>query len=131
MNISREKDQMKTAIESDPIHRILASEEPIVPSSGFLSAVMECVENEWRAPAPIPFPWKRALPGFVLAGGVFGWGGYKFIHMCILAVREIAAAPAQLTAAALGPIEQVAWVGMALVVSLLSWMLSRRIVGLS
>jgi hypothetical protein len=51
---------------------ILASEEAIVPSSGFLAAVMESVQDESRAPAPIPFPWKRAVPGFVLAVAVFG-----------------------------------------------------------
>ena len=61
--------------ELDSVGAILASEETIVPSSGFLAAVMERVQEESCAPAPIPFPWKRAIPGFVLAAAVFGWGG--------------------------------------------------------
>jgi hypothetical protein len=34
--------------------------DAILPSSGFADAVMAAVGNE--APAPIPFPWKRAWP---------------------------------------------------------------------
>jgi hypothetical protein len=50
--------------------RILSSEAELVPSSGFASAVMDAVRQEASAPPPIPFPWKRALPGiaaFVIA----------------------------------------------------------------
>jgi hypothetical protein len=39
----------------------------ILPSSGFADAVMTAVHREAAAPAPIPFPWKRALPGFFAA----------------------------------------------------------------
>ena len=42
----------------------------IVPSSGFTDAVMEAVRRDAAAPAPIPFPWKRAIPGFVAAWAV-------------------------------------------------------------
>ena len=48
--------------------RILSSEEPIVPSSGFVDAVMQAVRREAAAPPPISFPWKYALPGLVLTG---------------------------------------------------------------
>ena len=48
--------------------RILSSEEPIVPSSGFADAVMQAVRREAAAPPPISFPWKYALPGLGLAG---------------------------------------------------------------
>ena len=50
------------------IDRILASDEPLIPSSGFLGSVMERVREEAAAPPPIPFPWKRALPGLVCGG---------------------------------------------------------------
>ncbi len=63
--------------ELDRMDAILTAEDEIVPSSGFLGAVMERVEEEARMPAPIPFPWKRTLPGFVLAAGVFGWAGVE------------------------------------------------------
>jgi hypothetical protein len=54
---------------TDEIDRILLHEEEILPSSGFAVSVMEAVRREAAAPQPIPFPWKRALPGLILAGG--------------------------------------------------------------
>jgi len=72
--MDRNQQEMK-APELSKTESILASEEPIVPSSGFLAAVMERVIEESAMPAPIPFPWKRAVPGFVLIAGVFAWGG--------------------------------------------------------
>ncbi len=51
---------------NDEFDRIL-SEEEILPSSGFAVSVMEAVRREAAAPPPIPFPWKRALPGAVFA----------------------------------------------------------------
>jgi hypothetical protein len=53
----------------DPdLDRILSKEEEILPSSGFAASVMEAVQREAAAPPPIPFPWKRALPGLCVAG---------------------------------------------------------------
>jgi hypothetical protein len=52
----------------DEIDRMLSREEEILPSSGFAASVMDAVRREAAAPAPIGFPWKRALPGVVLAG---------------------------------------------------------------
>ena len=51
----------------DEINRILSREDEILPSSGFAVSVMEAVRREAAAPPPIPFPWKRALPGLVVA----------------------------------------------------------------
>ena len=48
---------------NERIDAILGTEDELVPSSGFLAAVMERVQAETAAPPPIPFPWKRALPG--------------------------------------------------------------------
>ncbi len=50
------------------LDRILSNEEEILPSSGFAASVMEAVQREAAAPPPIPFPWKRALPGLCVAG---------------------------------------------------------------
>lgn len=122
--------QNKHAIESDPIDRILASEEPILPSSGFLTSVMERVQEESRLPARISFPWKRAIPGAILATGVFGWGAYQFIYYGI-SVRNLTLPQLNLESAATSPLEQAAWVALALAVSLLSWKLSRRLSGQS
>src|SRR5215467_10118952 len=50
----------------DEFDRIMQQEE-ILPSSGFAASVMEAVRAEAAAPPPIPFPWKRALPGAIFA----------------------------------------------------------------
>ncbi len=50
------------------LDRILSKEEEILPSSGFAASVMETVQREAASPPPIPFPWKRALPGLSAAG---------------------------------------------------------------
>ena len=118
-------------IGSSAIDNILASEEELIPSSGFLASVMERVQDEARAPAPIPFPWKRAVPGILLAAGVFGWGAYAFVRQAIPAARSIVLTPPPFSAAAERPLELAGWVSFAFAVSLASWLLSRRLAGLS
>jgi hypothetical protein len=113
------------------IDRILASDEELIPSSGFLASVMERVAEEARMPAPIPFPWKRAVPGILLAAGVFGWGAIEFVRLAIPATKGVAFSMPHVSAAAERPLEQAGWVAIALGVSLVSWMLSRRITGQS
>ena len=49
----------------EEIERALCTEAELTPSSGFVGGVMDAVLLENLAPAPIPFPWKRALPGLV------------------------------------------------------------------
>ena len=50
----------------DELDRILSSTDDLEPSSGFTRNVMDAIRREASAPPPIPFPWKRALPGLVL-----------------------------------------------------------------
>src|SRR6202043_1907907 len=52
--------------DDSEIDRILSREDEILPSSGFTVSVMDAVRREAAAPPPIPFPWKRALPGLVV-----------------------------------------------------------------
>lgn len=54
------------------LDRILSREDEIFPSAGFTARVMESVRSEATAPPPIPFPWKRALPGLVAVGVALG-----------------------------------------------------------
>ena len=49
-------------MRDDELDRILSAETGIVPSSGFTVRVMDAVRRQ-AAPPPLPFPWKRALPG--------------------------------------------------------------------
>ena len=118
-------------INQTEIDRILAAEEPLIPSSGLLASVMESIREEATAPPPIPFPWKRAVPGILLAAGVFGWGTFELVRYGLPAVGSISLAPPHLSAAVARPLEQVGWVALALGASLLSWLLSRRLAGRS
>lgn len=124
-------DTNKSEIVHGTVDRILASDEELIPSSGFLASVMERVQEEARMPAPIPFPWKRAVPGIVLASGVFGWGAVEFVRLAIPAARGMVFSMPHFSAVVSRPLEQAGWVALALGVSLVSWMLSRRIAGQS
>lgn len=53
-------------IANATLDRILAGEEELLPSSGFAERVMLQVREEAMAPAEIPFPWRRVLPGIIL-----------------------------------------------------------------
>jgi hypothetical protein len=121
--------QQETKMEA--IDRILAGEEELIPSSGFLAAVMERVNREAAAPPPIPFPWKRAIPGIVLAAGVLGWGGFELARAGWVAMQAVLFTPPHLSAAAEHALQPVGWVALALGASLLSWLLSRRLAGRS
>ena len=48
-------------MKPEEFDRVLSEEGDIIPSSGFVAAVMESVTAEATAP-PLTFPWKRALP---------------------------------------------------------------------
>ena len=118
-------------MDRDEIDRILATEEELVPSSGFLASVMESVREEAAAPPPIPFPWIRAVPGMILAVGVLGWGAVEMVRLGLPALREISLTPPQISAAVIQPLKEAGWVALALGASLLSWLLSRRLAGQS
>jgi hypothetical protein len=119
----------------DAIDRILASDDPLVPSSGFVASVMERVRDEAAAPPPIPFPWKRALPGIVLVAGTIGWLIYEFIRIALAgtfsgALSGILTSPIampHIPAAAQQALIPALWTALALVLSLASWALSRRL----
>jgi len=121
----------RSVMDLDSIDRILETEEPLLPSSGFLASVMQGVREEAAAPPPIPFPWKRVLPGVVLIAGVFAWGVFEFACNGLPAVGSVPLALPHLSAAAVRSLEQASWIAGALGVSLLSWLLSRRLAGRS
>jgi hypothetical protein len=77
----------------DELDRVLSrslSEEEIVPSSGFTASVMEAVRREATEPPPIPFPWRRALPGVAAAGLTLVW---LFVEIILQAPKGAAAPP--------------------------------------
>jgi hypothetical protein len=79
-------------IGHDEIDRILSRKDDILPSSGFAVSVMDAVRREAAAPpAPIPFPWMRALPGLVV-------GASALVLVLIAGVVAIAQADKTATA---------------------------------
>jgi hypothetical protein len=113
------------------IDRILATEEELVPSSGFVSSVMERIAEEAAVPPPIPFPWKRAVPGIVLVSGVLGWGTFELVRVGIHSAKAISMPTIHLSASMLRPLEQAGWVALALGISLASWIFSKAAAGRS
>jgi len=119
------------ALRLSKVEEILATEEELAPSSGFLAAVMERVHEEARMPAPIPFPWKRALPGFVLAAGVFGWVGVELLRLGVQTIKQTPLVAPHFSPNLVHPMQQAGWVALALATSLASWLLARRLAGRS
>jgi hypothetical protein len=114
---------------NERIDEILATEQELVPSSGFLASVMQRVREEAVAPPPIPFPWKRFVPGMVVAAGVLGWGAVEFVRFVAPRLSLVKMAPPHISPAMAQPLEQAGWVLAAFAVSMVSWMISRRAAG--
>jgi hypothetical protein len=115
------------------IDQILAGEEELMPSSGFLASVMERVRQEAALPPPVPFPWMLAVPGILLAAGVSGWVGFELMHsgLPLMSAFTVPARllPQHLPAATVLALEQAGWVALALGASLLSWLVPHRLLG--
>jgi hypothetical protein len=61
----------------DELDRILASEETLLPSSGFLASVMEQIQETATPPPLLPFPWPRFVLGLAVVSALAalsGWG---------------------------------------------------------
>lgn len=116
-------------MNDEKLDKILAGEEELIPSSGFLASVMERVHEEAAGPPPIPFPWARAVPAIVVAAVVLGGGAVELVRMAIPAVEGMALTPPHLSAAVILPMEQAGWVALALTASLLCSLLARRLAG--
>jgi hypothetical protein len=122
------------AIIETQIDQILATEEALIPSSGFLASVMERVQEEASAPPPIPFPWARVLPGILVIAGVLGWGTFELVRLGPpglgpATMSSSVLTPPHLSPAAIASVESAGWVALALGASLVSWLLSRRLAG--
>jgi hypothetical protein len=116
-------------MKDEMIDRVLASEEALLPSSGFTAAVMERIREETAAPQPIPFPWRRVMPGIVLGCGGLGWGAVELTRLAIAAAHDPQTITVPLSASALQPFESLGWSAVALVVAFATWFVSQRIGG--
>ncbi len=126
------------------IGHILDGEEELLPSSGFVGAVMERVRQEAALPAPIPFPWMKAIPLLLLAGGGICWSAVEMVRAGVtgLGLNALGLTGLMqlwqswltfhlppLSAVQVHSLEQAGWVALALGSSLVSWLLSRRLAG--
>lgn len=116
-------------MKEENLDRILAGDEEVVPSSGFAAAVMERVRDEAASPQPIPFPWKRMAPAIVLMLGALVWCGVELARLGLPQIPTEMFAGAHLSASMVQPVKDAGWVAVALGISLLSWLFSRRLVG--
>jgi hypothetical protein len=122
--------------EDERINRMLAREDEILPSSGFAASVMDAVWREAKAPAPIPFPWKRALPGIVVAAVVLalilGAGIAAVAHLSNAAAPQAeASTPSSsifLTSTSQPSLQNaIIWIVLALLTALVSVKISMRL----
>jgi hypothetical protein len=125
------RSNLNTKTNQGSIDSILADEEELIPSSGFLAATMGRVREEAAMPKPIPFPWLRALPGIVAAIAVLGWCGFELVRSGLANARETSFAQLHVTAATWSALEPAGWVAVALAAPLLSWLFARRLAGRS
>jgi len=123
--------KLETGARPEALDEILASEEELVPSSGFLTAAMDRVRDEAAAPQPIPFPWKLAVPGMVLAVGTIGWLIYEFVQFALAGGLRLdwsgSLMPAHLPAQSQHVLTPALWIAFALAISLASWAFARRL----
>jgi hypothetical protein len=120
-------------IETEISH-ILASEEELLPSSGFVSSVMEQVRHEAALPAPPPFPWVKAVLVILLVSGVAGWSAVELVRLglpvyVLSALSWLTVPPQHFSAELVRSLEEAGWVAMALGTSLVCWLFSRRLAG--
>ena len=76
--------------EADLDRALGPSSDSILPSSGFALGVMAAIHEEAAAPVPIPFPWKRAVPGFIAVAAAIG----LLLAAIPALLRSLAARPA-------------------------------------
>jgi hypothetical protein len=102
-------------VKNDDIDRVLSNEDSIVPSSGFAASVMEALQRDAETPPPIPFPWKRALPGLV-----------SCVAAPIILLVVVFSRPSGGTELPAGAVQTAGWIALALVVSLVSVIVGTR-----
>lgn len=64
-------------MNDNELNIVLSQTEEITPSSGFSARVMDAVRQEAAIPPPIPFPWRKAMPGLVACLGLVSFLIYR------------------------------------------------------
>jgi hypothetical protein len=116
----------------DNFDRALSTDEMLVPSSGFVGAVMDMVTREATVPPPIPFPWTRlacAILASSVVAAIGAWTGIGDVIVTALVglpawARDVAAFRALVHVSETGAI----WTAGALLVACASSALSLRLI---
>jgi hypothetical protein len=94
---------------------------------------MDAVRREAATPPPIPFPWKRALPGVVVAGLVLAWVLIAWIADMSRLVGVSASPQPSTSSSFVAPLSfhgnmqsAVGWIVLGLLIAFLSTKLSMR-----
>jgi hypothetical protein len=118
-------------MRDDDLDCILSDE--ILPSSGFAASVMEAVRREAATPRPIPFPWKRALPGLVVAifafVSVFVAGAVQLVQVITTPSLPETSPVAPFAVFQLSRFVGVEWIVLVLLLTLSSVLFSMRLAG--
>ena len=123
-------------MNQDELDRILSehvSEHTgIVPSSGFVSGVMDAVRREASTPPPIPFPWIRALPALAAAAFVLGTMIVVLLRSSSAGVTPTPSIASRVAAAIAAVVETatmygVGWILLAIALTVVSISLSMRL----
>ena len=104
---------------------MLSRVEDIVPSSGFVAAVMDSVRGEAAALPEIPFPWKRALTGLAACTLAL----VSFLIAALTRPAGQTGSSALVTLIESARAAGVGWIALALLLSLASVILSMRLTG--
>lgn len=125
-NITNQHRNQNDDTMSDPLDALLLAEfnsaELLRPSSGFVHSVMDAIHEEVTAPPPIPFPWKRVLPGAIAVV-------CALVALVIWAARHYSAAAAgTFTLPSLISVNStLSWVALSLVLTLIAVVSSFRL----
>jgi hypothetical protein len=112
-------------MEQDELDRVLSKGEDIVPSSGFVATVMGAVRSEAAAPPLIPFPWRRALTGLAACTLAL----VAFVIATLMQTDGQAGSSVLTTVFESARAAGADWIALALLLSLVSVILSMRLAG--
>jgi hypothetical protein len=112
-------------MEQDELDRVLSRGEDVVPSSGFVATVMGAVRSEAAAPPQIPFPWKRALAGLAACTLALA----SFVTVTLMQAGGRAGSSVLATVFESARAAGADWIALALLLSLVSVILSKRLAG--
>jgi hypothetical protein len=118
--------------DADFDYALSPGSDSILPSSGFAESVMTAVAREASAPAPLAFPWKRALPGLLASGAM----AIVLLVAAVVLLRSAPAAPASASTVdlqtVLAPVLHHAtaalWLTVSALISVASLLFCRRLI---